>query len=414
MPRPVTLFTGQWADLPLAELAPLASDMGYDGLELACWGDHFDVDRGDRAAGLRRPSAARCWSTTACSATRSRPISSARPCATGSTSATRRSCPPHVWGDGDPEGVRQRAAHEVGRAAEAARAFGVDVVNGFTGSSIWHSIYAFPPTSQAYWDAGFRDFAKRWTPILDAFDEARRELRARGAPDRDRVRHRLVRARARGGRRPPAVRLQLRPVPPRLPGRRLRRSSSARFGDRIFHVHMKDVWWGHGDGSVGVFGGHTSFGDARRYWDFRSLGRGDINFEDIIVALNDVGYGGPLTVEWEDSRMDRVHGATESAAFVKRARLRAVERRVRRRLRPGRAVTRPLRYGMVGGGRNAFIGAVHRAALRSRSAGCPGRRGALVGSDAGARVGARSRPRLRAGVRLVAGDARARARTPGG
>src|SRR5688500_14615772 len=43
MPRPVTLFTGQWADLPLAELAPLAKRMGYDGLELACWGDHFNV-----------------------------------------------------------------------------------------------------------------------------------------------------------------------------------------------------------------------------------------------------------------------------------------------------------------------------------------------------------------------------------
>ena len=45
MPRPVTLFTGQWADLPLEKLAPLARRMGYDGLELACWGDHFDVDR---------------------------------------------------------------------------------------------------------------------------------------------------------------------------------------------------------------------------------------------------------------------------------------------------------------------------------------------------------------------------------
>ncbi|HYT89016.1 MAG TPA: sugar phosphate isomerase/epimerase, partial [Gemmataceae bacterium] len=45
MPRPVTLFTGQWADLPLAELAPLARSMGYDGVELACWGDHFDVDQ---------------------------------------------------------------------------------------------------------------------------------------------------------------------------------------------------------------------------------------------------------------------------------------------------------------------------------------------------------------------------------
>jgi sugar phosphate isomerase/epimerase len=74
---------------------------------------------------------------------------------------------------------------------------------------------------------------------------------------------------------------------------------------------------GRGDGTAGVFGGHTSFGDARRYWDFRSVGRGDIDFEEVIVALNDIGYGGPLSIEWEDSRMDRVHGATESAAFVK-------------------------------------------------------------------------------------------------
>ena len=90
------------------------------------------------------------------------------------------------------------------------------------------------------------------------------------------------------------------------------------FGERVFNVHMKDVWWGRGDGSIGVFGGHASFGDARRYWDFRSVGRGMVDFETIIVALNDIGYRGPLSVEWEDGRMDRVHGATESAAFCKR------------------------------------------------------------------------------------------------
>jgi sugar phosphate isomerase/epimerase len=91
------------------------------------------------------------------------------------------------------------------------------------------------------------------------------------------------------------------------------------FSDRIYHVHMKVVWWGHGDGTVGVFGGHTDFADPRRFWDFRSLGHGDINFEEIIVALNDINYQGPLSVEWEDSRMDRIHGGTEAAAFVKKA-----------------------------------------------------------------------------------------------
>ena len=45
MPRPVTLFTGQWADLPFEEVARLASEWGYDGLEIACWGDHLDVEK---------------------------------------------------------------------------------------------------------------------------------------------------------------------------------------------------------------------------------------------------------------------------------------------------------------------------------------------------------------------------------
>ena len=45
MTRPITLFTGQWADLPFEEMCRLASQWGYDGLEIACWGDHFEVDK---------------------------------------------------------------------------------------------------------------------------------------------------------------------------------------------------------------------------------------------------------------------------------------------------------------------------------------------------------------------------------
>ena len=79
--------------------------------------------------------------------------------------------PPRLWGDGDPEGVRQRAAEEMKNTARAAKLFGVDVVNGFTGSSVWAKLYFFPPTSQADIDAGYKDFAERWTPILDVFQE---------------------------------------------------------------------------------------------------------------------------------------------------------------------------------------------------------------------------------------------------
>jgi sugar phosphate isomerase/epimerase len=80
---------------------------------------------------------------------------------------------------------------------------------------------------------------------------------------------------------------------------------------------MKDVYWSDTLKRVGVFGGHVPFGDPQRYWNFRSLGRGKINFEEIIRALNAIGYNGPLSVEWEDSAMDREQGAIESCNLVK-------------------------------------------------------------------------------------------------
>jgi sugar phosphate isomerase/epimerase len=312
----VTLFTGQWADLPLAELAPLAKRMGYDGLELACWGDHFDVGAAlDDPGYVARQRSLLDQHGLQCHAISSHLVGQ---CVCDRIDERHQAIlSPELWGDGDPEGVRQRAAAELARTAKAARAFGVDVVNGFTGSSVWHSIYAFPPTSQDYWDAGFRDFADRFGPILDAF--AAEDVRFALEVHPTEIAFDIVSAEraieALGGHE----RFGFNYDPSHLAYQGVDYVAFIRrFADRIFHAHMKDVWWGHGDGSVGVFGGHTSFGDARRFWDFRSVGRGDVRFEDIVVALNDVGYAGPLSIEWEDSRMDRVHGATESAAYVRR------------------------------------------------------------------------------------------------
>ena len=326
MPRPLTLFTGQWADLPLADLAPLVKKMGYDGVELACWGDHFDVDQGASSKSYIREK----WDLLAdhgltCFSISSHLVGQA---VCDPIDARHKSIlPPDVWGDGEPEGVRRRAAKKMALTAKAARAFfnakpGFAkaphriAVNGFTGSSVWHSIYAFPPTSQEYWDAGFADFAKRWAPILDAFDKANVDFALEVHPTEiafDIATAERALAAVKNHRR-----FGFNYDPSHLGYQGVDYVAFIRkFGPRIFHAHIKDAWWGHGDGSVGVFGGHTTFGDARRQWDFRSPGRGDINFEEVIVALNDVGYQGPLSVEWEDIRMDRIHGATEAAAFVR-------------------------------------------------------------------------------------------------
>jgi sugar phosphate isomerase/epimerase len=327
MPRPVTLFTGQWADLPLTELAPLAQKMGYDGLELACWGDHFDIDR---ALSSKRYLQEK-WQLLAehgltCYAISDHLVGQA--ICDRIDDRHQAVLSPAIWGDGDPEGVRRRAAAQMIAAGQAARAFfnlkpgrGAQddfpaVVNGFTGSSIWHSLYAFPPTTQEYWENGFSDFARRFGPILEAFEQANVNFALEVHPTEiafDTVSARRAVQAVKNHRR-----FGFNYDPSHLGYQGVDYVKFIRlFGDRLHHVHMKDVWWGHGDGTAGVFGGHTSFGDASRYWDFRSPGRGDIAFEPIIVALNDVGYCGPLSVEWEDIRMDRIHGATEAAAFVR-------------------------------------------------------------------------------------------------
>ena len=208
------------------------------------------------------------------------------------------------------------------RGRGSSSAVGVSVlrptcVTGFTGSSIWHAVYAFPPTSQAYWNKGFDDFGQRWAPILRAFEEHGVNFALEVHPTE------IAFDIASSQRALIAVhnhpRFGFNFDPSHLAYQGVDYVQFIRrFPDRIYNAHMKDVWWGKGDGSVGVFGGHTSFGDVRRFWDFRSVGRGMIDFESIIVALNDIGYAGPLSVEWEDSRMDRVHGATESAAFCRR------------------------------------------------------------------------------------------------
>lgn len=328
MPRPVTLFTGQWADLPLAQLAPLAQRMGYDGLELACWGDHFDVDQ---AAASGRYCRER-WELLGdhgltCYAVSNHLVGQA--VCDLIDERHQAILPADVWGDGDPEGVRRRAAKKLILTAKAARRFfdrqpgggsgsgAPVVVNGFTGSSIWHSLYPFPPTSQDYWENGYRDFARRFGPILEAFDRVNANFALEVHPTE------IAFDIASAERALAAVKRHRRfgfnYDPSHLGYQGVDYVKFIRvFGSRLFHAHVKDAWWGHGDGTVGVFGGHTGFGDPRRCWDFRSPGHGDIKFEDIIVALNDVGYIGPLSVEWEDIRMDRVHGATEAAAFVRR------------------------------------------------------------------------------------------------
>ncbi|MEI7989973.1 MAG: sugar phosphate isomerase/epimerase family protein [Chloroflexota bacterium] len=314
MSRPVTLFTGQWADLPLEELAPKAKEFGYDGLELACWGDHFEVDKAlESDAYVRNKRALLDKYGLKCFAISTHLVGQ---CVCDRIDERHKSIlSPQIWGDGDPEGVRQRAAEEIKKTAKAAKLFGVDIVNGFTGSSVWGMFYFFPPTSQKDVDAGYKDFADRWLPIMEVFKKEGVKYGLEVHPTEiayDIVTaHRALKAINHhpnfGFNFDPShfIHQFVDPV-----------QFIYEFPDRIFHCHVKDSRV-QLTGRNSILSSHLDFGDPDRGWDFVSPGRGDVKWDPIIRAFNKIGYKGPLSVEWEDSGMDRDWGAPEALKMIR-------------------------------------------------------------------------------------------------
>jgi len=315
MSRPITLCTGQWADLPVEEVARLCQEFGFDGLELCCWGDHFEVDKAlaDEDYCKRKRELLEKYNMQVFAVSNHLVGQAVLDIIDERHKAV---LPAKVWGDGDPAGVNRRAAEAMKDTARAAQKLGISVVNGFTGSSIWHLLYSFPPVPQSWIDRGFELLAERWNPILDVFAECGVKFALEVHPTEIAFDYYTTEMaiEALGGRPefgfnfdPSHLHWQgLDPV-----------EFVRRFGDRIYHVHMKDAIVSL-NGRTGILASHLPFGDSRRGWEFRSLGRGGVNFEAIVRALNEIRYQGPLSVEWEDSGMDRLHGARESCQFVKR------------------------------------------------------------------------------------------------
>jgi sugar phosphate isomerase/epimerase len=315
MTRPVTLFTGQWADLPLETVAKKASEWGFDGLELACW-DHFEVDKAledDKYAQSR-------WDilnkhNLKCFAISTHLVGQAV-CDAIIDERHKGIMPSRLWGDGNPEGVRRRAAEEVKNTARAAAKFGVKVVNGFTGSKIWHVLAGFPPVPPSMIEDGYKDFADRWNPILDVFDEVGVKYALEVHPSEIAYDFWTTKRTLEAIDRRPAFGINYDPS--HLYWQMMDPVAFIHeFADRIYHMHVKESVRNL-DGRNGIISSHLPFGDPRRGWDFVSPGRGGVPFERVFRALNAVGYQGPLSIEWEDNGMNRDQGAPEALALVRR------------------------------------------------------------------------------------------------
>ncbi|MFK4805740.1 sugar phosphate isomerase/epimerase family protein [Microbacterium sp. ZW CA_36] len=315
MTRPITLFTGQWADLPFEEVARRAGEWGFDGLEIACWGDHLDVSRWNDAEYVQgkldilERNGLKVW-------TISNHLAGQAVCDDPIDARHRDILNDRVWGDGDPEGVRRRAAEELKMTARLAAALGVKTVTGFTGSSIWKAVAMFPPASDEWIAAGYQDFADRFHPILDVFEEVGVRFALEVHPSEIAYDYWTAKATldAIGHRKSFGINFdpshfmwqQLDPV-----------AFVLDFADHIFHVHVKESITNL-DGRNGVLGSHLAWANPRRGWTFVSTGHGAVPWEPLFRALNAIGYDGPTSVEWEDAGMDRMMGAPEAVEFVRR------------------------------------------------------------------------------------------------
>ena len=314
MSHPHTLFTGQWADLTLDEVAELAAGWGYDGLEIAVSGEHLDASRWDdddyiaERLGILEKHGLKCWAI-------SNHLKGQAICDDPIDFRHQAIVGPAVWGDGDPEGVRQRAAEDMKNTARLAQKLGVDTVVGFTGSKIWKYVAMFPPVGQDVIDEGYQDFADRWNPILDVFEECGVRFAHEVHPSEiaydywttRRTLEAIDHREAFGLNWDPSHFMwqEIDPV-----------SFITDFADRIYHVDCKDIRV-RVTGRNTRLGSHLPWGDPRRGWDFVSFGRGDVPWDAAFRALRSIGYEGPISIEWEDAGMDRLHGAKEALAHLK-------------------------------------------------------------------------------------------------
>jgi sugar phosphate isomerase/epimerase len=314
--HPVTLFTGQWADLPFEEVARLASSWGYDGLEICTWGDHLDLKRAEEEPGYlqtRRDILDKYNLNVYAISTH---LSGQAVCDNPIDFRHEAILRDYMWGDGDGEGVRQRAAEEQKRAARVARKLGVDTVVGFTGSSIWQYVAMFPPVPESVIDAGYEDFAKRWNPILDVFDAEGVRFAHEVHPSEIAYDYYTTVKTLEAIDHRPAFGLNWDPS--HMMWQNLDPVAFILdFADRIYHVDCKDTRMRLGNGRRGVMGSHLPWSHMQRGWDFVSTGHGDVPWEDSFRALEFIGYKGPISVEWEDAGMDRLRGAAEAVGFVR-------------------------------------------------------------------------------------------------
>jgi sugar phosphate isomerase/epimerase len=313
MARPVTIYSGQWGDLPFDDFCGKIKSFGYDGVEIGCTANHLEPRRAaedpayvEERKGILAKHGLQTWAISG---------------------HLQGQCVGDLWDPrldgfappelaGQPEKIRAWAIEESKFVARAAKNMGVQVVTGFLGSPVWKYWYSFPQTSEQMIDDAYKEIVRLWSPIFDEYDRLGVRFALEVHPTEIAFDYYTAERLLKEFKYRPTLGFNFDPshllwqgVSPHIFLRDFR--------ERIYHVHMKDVALTL-DGKAGILGSHIPFGDTRRGWNFRSLGHGDVDFESIIRELNNMSYQGPLSVEWEDSGMEREYGAKEACEFVRK------------------------------------------------------------------------------------------------
>ncbi|WP_338422310.1 sugar phosphate isomerase/epimerase family protein [Acetobacter musti] len=222
----------------------------------------------------------------------------------------RRFTPPAVWHS--PEARTEWAVSELLKAAKASGRLGLNAHATFSGALAWPYLYPWPPRDDDLITLAFSTLAERWTPILNAFDEARTDLCFELHPGEDlHDGTSFERFLALTGNHPRCAILY-------DPSHQLLQQMDYLafidlYHDRIHAFHVKDAEF-NPTGRQGVYGGYADWRD--RAGRFRSPGDGQINFTGIFSRLAQYGYDGWAVLEWECCLKSAAQGAREGAPFI--------------------------------------------------------------------------------------------------
>jgi sugar phosphate isomerase/epimerase len=313
MANPIGLCVGQFSDMPLEDICRLARDIGFDGLEMSFRTSIINLPMAAKETayckeimGLLDKYGLKSWAVSAhmfgqC---------------VGDYNDIRLNnlCPEQYRGK--PDDIRKWAAEQMMLTAPAAKNLGISVVSGFMGSTLWKYFYFYPQVSRQLIDDAYGEFIGLWKPILDNFEKYEVKFALEVHPTEMAYDYYTTADLLERLDYHPAFGINFDPshlvwqgVDPVLYLRD--------FAQYIYNTHMKDVYVKM-DGRNGILGSHMFFGDTRRAWNFRSIGYGSVNFNDIIREINKIGFKGPLSIEWEDNGMERWYGAQDAYGYIKK------------------------------------------------------------------------------------------------